>query len=721
MNEVFRRFPAQYLLISTIMFVQLLLAVFASYWAHAAELPLAILLMWLVGVIVNYGAVRLFVSLRPSIRPAQQKIVWPAIACFAGVLYLLFLIWFVRRDPSTVSLLVWLPVVVLAIAAIGLSFPAERVLNILSRRANERAWARRLKVGYTGGRPGLRGFASDVGNLQAVAKDKNLRSALGDLKLAFHAHFDPRFYQLRPLPEVVELVGACVTDVTVSGGANLASCTRLFPPILIYDLVRFLKEYGTRFRDSVDLRISVTNEWLTIGTNISGGDLWFILPEGSAAQSAKMELVASLNRTAAQYDLAMEIDKNSKNFLDVRIRLNTPQSVDLIEWSEIEQQLGSDFSLLTETPYSQGTCRLYANATQVIKVNRGNAAIGKSLSLEEEALILQELVGIRGVPTNPRFERREGYQTLSMDRFDGVALDVYLKEHPGRAVWYRCFADLSTILSTMHARGIVHRDLYARNVLVNSNGQAQLIDFDQATTGASGAENVDFVRTESNSRDIPPAWATLDCLLTELKIRDEYNEAVEKMRRAWKIAAASDASSPNAEIAYYDFQFGPEHFRGERPWRDRWNIIAPAITEDVRGQRVVELGCNMALLGLHCKLAGAREVVCVDHSPSILEAGKLLAESAGVSIEFLHGDLNAVSFCEQLIECRPDVLIAFSVVHWLNDLAGVESLFRSVRTLYFEGHGKQSEEITWLKQLGFGQAKVLGFTERLRPILVAQR
>jgi SAM-dependent methyltransferase len=273
----------------------------------------------------------------------------------------------------------------------------------------------------------------------------------------------------------------------------------------------------------------------------------------------------------------------------------------------------------------------------------------------------------------------------------------------------------------MHTRGIVHRDLYARNVLVNGKGQAQLIDFDQATTGAAGSENVDFVRTESHSRDIPPAWATLDCLLTELKIRDDYNQAVEKMKRAWKIAAASDASSPNAEIAYYDFQFGPEHFRGERPWRDRWNIIAPAIEEDVKDRRVVELGCNMALLGLHCKLVGAREVVCVDHSPSILEAGKLLAESADVSIEFLHGDLNAIPFCQKLIELQGDVLIAFSVVHWLNDLAGVESLFRTVNTLFFEGHGKQSEEIAWLKQLGFGQTKVLGFTERLRPILVARR
>jgi 2-polyprenyl-3-methyl-5-hydroxy-6-metoxy-1,4-benzoquinol methylase len=145
------------------------------------------------------------------------------------------------------------------------------------------------------------------------------------------------------------------------------------------------------------------------------------------------------------------------------------------------------------------------------------------------------------------------------------------------------------------------------------------------------------------------------------------------------------------------------------------------VREVVPGSTVLELGCNSGLLGVHCALLGAESVTGVDCFESILSSARRIAGAAGVNNEFVTGDLSEKTFVEILAARRPQVVFALSVLHWLTNKQPVLELLSTVPKLFLEGHDPMSVEIAKLRGLGFTNVRILGYSERLRPLYFASR
>ena len=120
-------------------------------------------------------------------------------------------------------------------------------------------------------------------------------------------------------------------------------------------------------------------------------------------------------------------------------------------------------------------------------------------------------------------------------------------------------------------------------------------------------------------------------------------------------------------------------------------------------------------------LYGARHVTAVDRAEDILEAGQSLAGAAGVDIAFEQGDLSSPSFVDSLLDREHDLVIALSVVHWLENPDEALRLLAAAPKVLFEGHGPPGDEMGLLRRLGFGNVQLIGYSERLRGLYLGIR
>lgn len=483
----------------------------------------------------------------------------------------------------------------------------------------------------------------------------------------------------------------------------------------------FVAEYGlARRKGTVALDVVFQESpapCIEIQTNIAGGDLWFNLDERSPAQKAKNRLVETLNRFVSEGSI-FEItrDSNGHSLFRVPVRSGCVRET---TWESVEQVLGQSARLLSLCDLSEGCNRVYENGDWIHKVQLVGLPGPKPLLLAEEYNVLRRLEGVEGVPRSPHYREHANFGVLSYTRVDGTPIDEYLSRSSfERRVWFRCIAELSALLSCMHKRGVLHRDLRPDNVLVREDGRVCLIDFDQAVAGAYGAQQVD-IRGERFG--VIPPCVSVRHLIDSLGLRAEYDEVVAELRSAWKIAAESDASSPGRDIAYYRWVFGDMELPGERDWFSRWGTIEKTLRQFLPGAHVLDLGCNLGLMSTYCALYGAEHVTAVDNHDDILEAGRALARAADVDVEFLKGELNSHSFINSIIDGGYDLVIALSVLHWLASPAEVLRLLAAVPLVVFEGHDSSSVEIDLLHQLGFRKVQPIGYSERLRGLYLGTR
>ncbi|RYD61687.1 MAG: methyltransferase domain-containing protein, partial [Verrucomicrobiaceae bacterium] len=339
----------------------------------------------------------------------------------------------------------------------------------------------------------------------------------------------------------------------------------------------------------------------------------------------------------------METGNDARGNLFFRLSLKV-QGSSAVSWTEIERQLPAGAMLLSDCPNSGGMNRVYRAGTSVLKVAKHSVGSPKPLSLEAEYHVLRRLEGIAGAPQHAEFTSHPAFDVLGYNFVEGTLLGEYLKSQTsGRRECFRILASLTQLLEQLHARGVAHRDLMPDNVLVDNQGGVHLIDFDQATiTAPEAAHAVDF---PGEARDgVHPCRAFTRDLLPALGVSEEYNRISTDLRALWQRAARSNANSPGQDIAYYQWNFGGLTLPGERPWLQRWQLIRPAIQSLLPGARVLDLGCNMGMLSLHCLLHGAERVTGVDHEADIVECAAQLASIAGVQLNARHGDLNDPRF-----------------------------------------------------------------------------
>jgi tRNA (mo5U34)-methyltransferase len=79
----------------------------------------------------------------------------------------------------------------------------------------------------------------------------------------------------------------------------------------------------------------------------------------------------------------------------------------------------------------------------------------------------------------------------------------------------------------------------------------------------------------------------------------------------------------------------PDHFLGDYP-NTKWQRFANAMPQDLRGQTVLDVGCNAGFYSIQMKLRGADRVVGVDTDDAYLAQARFAAEVSGVEIDFRH-------------------------------------------------------------------------------------
>lgn len=198
---------------------------------------------------------------------------------------------------------------------------------------------------------------------------------------------------------------------------------------------------------------------------------------------------------------------------------------------------------------------------------------------------------------------------------------------------------------------------------------------------------------------------------------DNASPQLKTLLEAWKLAQASDASSPGIRIAYYSFDYEGYHFPGERPWRERWSVLSSV--SNYSGKRILELGCNMSLLSCHLlREKGASQALAVDIDKKVLSAAEMTASALGVKPLYRQQNLDAPDDWESsLTAFRPDIVFALNVLNWVQDKQRLMNFLGRFNEVIFEGHDSFDTESARFRAVGFKQIKLVATSERNRDIL----
>lgn len=365
----------------------------------------------------------------------------------------------------------------------------------------------------------------------------------------------------------------------------------------------------------------------------------------------------------------------------------------------------------------------------------------RAQTIEGEYKILKGCRNIKGVPQAIKYWRVDDIDVLELACFPGTTLNNV------ELTWPRLLIVLirvCVIVLRLSIRGVSHNDILPSNILITENGSVILLDFDQATFEKPGVALLrqlfgirrggypvygSVLRTlkiEIVRRLSPSTVQFLKKLLGRPQIESLYrlptlasnaSPAARTLLKAWEIAQHSNASSPSVPIAYYSLNFEGYHFPGERPWEQRWDMIR-SIT-DYTGKRVLELGCNMALLSIWLlHEANAEAALAVDADKDILRAARLISQAIGVNPTLAQVDFDASDNWEAgLLASNPDIVFALNVLNWVKNKQRFLDFLGNFNELIFEGHDPVEVEIERLQSIGYTSIKPVGISERGRTIL----
>ncbi len=482
-------------------------------------------------------------------------------------------------------------------------------------------------------------------------------------------------------------------------------------PAILDAAVEFIVDYGIEHdTGSILVGVSHSNKprpCLEICTNIPGGDVWFVLPEHSPAAISKKRLLDTIGIHSGS-GILFESSKTADGYLLLRFTSAAHPLPVTKAWQEVEEYLGSGTLPITKNEQDGDTLRVYSRGKRLYVVELSGHSTPKNLG--EAYLGLQESQNLAEPPVNPTLRKQTGFSIMEWDPGEGQPIDLFLAGEGAKGnSWFRCIADLSNLVREFQSQGIFIHDLQPENLHVTPVGEIRVYRSAKMKAQQPGSENAAAVQD-------------IDNLIHDLGLTDKYKDTLDTLRKAWETAAVSKANSPSQKIAYYQWQFGDNTFAGEREWSHRWNMILPAVRDLVPGAHILDLGCNAGILDAYFQLNGAAHVTGVDLDEEVLEAARLFAQAAGVKDDFRQGDLNDKTFTDSLLEQdRYDLIVAQSVLHWVQDKEALIRLMARSGVLLYEGHNPVYQEIEFLQDLGFGQVDLLGYTERLRGLFLARR
>lgn len=343
----------------------------------------------------------------------------------------------------------------------------------------------------------------------------------------------------------------------------------------------------------------------------------------------------------------------------------------------------------------------------------------KSNTLLEEYHILKKLNGLTGVPKIVSF--KNNMECLQCQYIKGQSIDIYNKIYPLKII--SILIKLSDIVTRINKYGIYHRDFRHDNILIDADDNVYLVDYDQAIIDKPG-RNIDFacLRNKDGVR-IGLRFLTDNYL----KLSPKINEAIKNFEKIWEIGKKSNANAPEHNICYYSWDFMGHHFDGERDWLTRWDPIYNNIKNELKGKKILELGCNLGLLSSYCIIHGAEKCIGVDCFQDILDAASLFAKTLNIdSCSFIKTDLNNPTEYKKFNN-KFDLVIALSVMNWVKNKKVLQDFLSKQQCILYEGHERVSKQkglldgTELLKSLGFNNIKTICKSERGRLIYLAKK
>jgi len=425
---------------------------------------------------------------------------------------------------------------------------------------------------------------------------------------------------------------------------------------------------------------------------------------------------------------------------------------EISEWEDMIRITIGDNTELLHVSSSSSDIRIYRKGNRVLKIRKLTPATvtGRPNSLEDEFLVLQWLN--RKAPAHilcPQaitYTNHPGWEQMEMTWVPPPAsTDPVVAPYIETT---QSLIRLAKVIWRLNRAGVSHGDIRPDNIGLNSAGQIVVLDFDQAASGhwlrcalrdflgipflgrAAQITFLDRVMAHGWIKPLANRVESLRCKLRrrrnpdggpydwEARINARCSETLIGLRKAWRTAAISNANSPGAGIAYYSLDINGLHLPGERPWLQRWLVIAK--TTDFQGKRVIELGCNMALLSCYARLSGARAALAADINADVLTAATELSKVLGVEIETQRVDFDNDVKWEELLG-QGDIVTALSLTYWLKDKDRLWRYIAKFPEVIFEGHETVGEVEQRLRRAGFTKVTRIGLSERNRPIYHGMR
>lgn len=171
---------------------------------------------------------------------------------------------------------------------------------------------------------------------------------------------------------------------------------------------------------------------------------------------------------------------------------------------------------------------------------------------------------------------------------------------------------------------------------------------------------------------------------------------------------------------YYGAKLGNKIYEGERNWDMRWDLMKDCI--DFTGKNVLEIGCNMGIFISYLKkFAGIGRAVGIDQPDDMLIssnkrdtilAAKALTKGLGIDgqVEFVQLDINTQDYTTLFPVGSFDVVIAQSILKWVEDQDRFIQYLSSFPVILYEGHDADDLEISRFSKYGF-KHKILGKTQ----------
>jgi len=133
-------------------------------------------------------------------------------------------------------------------------------------------------------------------------------------------------------------------------------------------------------------------------------------------------------------------------------------------------------------------------------------------------------------------------------------------------------------------------------------------------------------------------------------------------------------------------QTAPSHFLGDYP-TVKWRSFADSLPKDLRGRRVLDVGCNAGFYALAMKQRGADRVLGIDSDSRYLAQARFAASYLGLDVEFrqlsvyeiarLGERFDIVLFMGVLYHLRhPLLALDLLRAHVVGDLMVVQSMLR---------------------------------------------